>query len=424
VTEYWRQYGHSLRLILLSCAVSYDLLGGLLVLVRWSDYGHPTGQLVLWACCAALALHTTLRTRGPGYTALPLILAVLVAYVLGNLDLTDTSSVLGAWSSATIGLALGVLLHSAPMWCSITMVVISTAVIHGTLLAIGAPSAFASPVSLGPVFGVLPGFAVMLLLARRARRNAEKCRQQAMARDAERAVLQDRGAMLKPVMSQVVGLLTALADGAADPTDPEVRRTCAEAERQLRAALLATTTESGLALLAQRLQGSASTGMVLVAQGDESWDQLPEGVRVATAELLHTVLAQPELRRTNITALPEGDRIWLSLTCDGGTPPAELPIELARPSARGADGGQWWLEWILLPDRANSEDTRERAGRDRTGTPRSGADRRPFHVPRWRGVLAGERNRWFRPGGGHRGDGRRAAGHLRRAGGAAGPAAG
>jgi hypothetical protein len=53
--------------------------------------------------------------------------------------------------------------------------------------------------------------------------------------------------------------------------------------------------------------------------------------------------------QVNITALPDDDRIWLSLTVDGGSAPTEVPLDLPQPSASGADGNQWWLEWTSPP---------------------------------------------------------------------------
>jgi hypothetical protein len=328
----------------------YGGLGGMLVLARWGWYGNPWWHLVLWAASFAVAYAITVRTRGPGPLPLLMVAAMLVTYVVSSLDLRVPAGVIPfTWAQPMLGASLGVVVFTGPLWRGLLLLAGSITVLELLIVRHGMNPTLQGPGALGPLLGVFVAIGVMLVLRRRAERTALQRRSLATVRESARAVRDDRSALLQPVLCQAIELLDGLSTGQADPDDPEIRAACAAAERRLRAALLAATNESELSLLAQRLLGTRAD-VELVVQGDESWDELPAAVRAAVADLLHRVLDDPATKKINITALPDDGRIWLSLTCDGGTPPDALPIDLPRPAARGADGGQWWLEWTLRPE--------------------------------------------------------------------------
>jgi hypothetical protein len=352
----WQRYGPALRLAGIACAVAYACASGVTVLMEFADYHRPYAQLALWVGCALGYVVVAWRTRAPS-RAPALLLALLAANAASAVD-PGVGRDATAWVPNLVGAVLTLVAFTGPIHRT-ALLLGAAMTTNGLLIAFryvetGAGAAVVGRLATGNagmLTGVLPALIIMLALRHHAVREADQRRRTRTvesARAAELAVRTDRRTLLEPALRDARQVLDPLAAGSTDPTHPAVRAAARAAERRLRAALQVAVDESALATLATQLTAAGRGGVELVTQGGPGWDALPAAVRDDLTELLHRVAGAPQARRVNLTVIPDGGRIWISLTVDGAPPVAgNLPPALDRPRSRGRAGDQWWLEWIV-----------------------------------------------------------------------------
>lgn len=310
------------------------------VLANLGDYRQPAVAVAVWLAMFPAAFWLVPRIRAGGLSRGEAAAAILIALTAvavigwqhhahdsaGSVDL----AVLGtAWLPALVAL-------SRPAWAWVPGALVIFAV-HALLLV---RDVGASPLNLAQLEAagyilvvILVAFAALRptlavhtsMAARRALLASRSATKQAAAA----AVLEDRQHRLARLEVEALPLLRSIAEGALDPTAPDVRERCARHAAVLRHSLTgrAPGTAGLVAGLQPALRAASARGLLVNLQviGDPG-NPAPDVAGAVLATVDAVISALPP-QQVVLTVLGSGDDVELYLTF---TEPLPVPSDLAR----------------------------------------------------------------------------------------------
>jgi hypothetical protein len=346
----------------------------------------PVASPLLWILTAAGAVwlvaimwRRPLRAREALAT-----LGYVVAVILGGAAITSGGQVIRIYDWAGT-VAPGILLLPITASRPVRQWAPALAVIIGVVLAVGLPRIGPHPLDVVRLLGAVYSASTIQLLVTIAGplvRATAAATTAAAARDAElgagqdaaAAVRRDRARGLARLNRDVLPLLRAVAEGAADPRDDRVQRLCASRARALRRMLVggAGGPAGPFVELETAIDAAEARGALVVLQVAGQVDALPAEVREELVELLSETLR----------AAPPG-RVTVTLLCDGGAGYISFPAAHAaavEPPRAVADSTR------TVPDVVQASPVGE-APADAVGRSSAGARSSAGGCPTWTSAL-------------------------------------
>jgi hypothetical protein len=356
-----------LRVATLAVAVGVTLGLSLPTLVgALGDYGLPGVQVGAYATLAALIVVDavlTLRGRAWGRWRWPAV-AVLLAAALGSRLLLPPGQPLpvGDWSYGEVSWIGLLVLVDLPLGVFVAFMVgytlLSTATLQATtpidpeiLLAFAlstvAICTFQMAVAAAGV--ALRRVAASALVA------AREAEQLHTAQLVARSLHEDRLRSYGELARTARPLLSGLADGSADPSDPAFRRRCAIESARMRR-LFAESDDAADPLMHELracIDAAERRGVVVALAARGSRPALPRDVRRALTDAPLAVLATAtSAARVTVVGTPSG--VAVSVTADV----AATDVSIGEPDGDGAvtvrtigDDNQLWVEARWAPGR-------------------------------------------------------------------------
>jgi hypothetical protein len=371
-----RSYARGTAIAAIFIAVSWHIAFDLSSTVTgWNKYQGPALVGAAWVVTAVLIGIGSVvllrpddrRPLWPAAVGVPLLLlcsVVVIRATPSSASPGDAGLFAAAnWAWGSFGWFALVLLWRWPLRWLISTIVLNMVVVVATLVTAEALNrvsfsrlTLTTYGTLALQFGVAGGALALQRTARRTVTAANERVELDAARQAADEVHADRARRYREVGQAVRAVLAGLAQGALDPSDPEVQRRSAIGASRLRR--LIAEHDGALEPLMHELRACADVAerrdvaVTLEVAGD--LPALPVQVRRALTEAPMYLLAAARTQaRVTVVSAADGQEVEVSVVADCGPGPADAPggLDGVDLLARHEDvevtwsseGGTWWV---------------------------------------------------------------------------------